>query len=216
MASKSPPARTAKRQSRVAHVHQFLIVLANTDPLVWRRIQVPERYSFWDLHVAIQDAMGWQDYHLHEFRVLDLKTSAMVRIGIPDDDFPEDRPCIPGWKVRVTNYFDHLHAMSATYIYDFGDGWEHVVTYEGTEPANPSFSYPRCVSGARACPPEDCGGTHGYVRFLEAIRNSSDPEHKEMLRWIGGSFDPDKFDPKHRSFDDPRKRWKVAFQEPAD
>jgi hypothetical protein len=50
-------------------VHQFLIVLKGTDPLVWRRIQVPEAYSFWDLHVAIQDAMGWLDYHLHEFRL---------------------------------------------------------------------------------------------------------------------------------------------------
>lgn len=62
------PVRTARTKS--ALIHQFLVVLADTDPLVWRRIQVPSRYSFWDLHVAIQDAMGWQDYHLHEFTVV--------------------------------------------------------------------------------------------------------------------------------------------------
>lgn len=214
MTPKSPLVRAAGRQHRVAHVHQFLIVLGNTDPLVWRRIQVPERYSFWDLHVAIQDAMGWRDYHLHEFRVLDLKTARMVRIGIPDDEFPEERPSIPGWKVRVSDYFDHLHTMSATYVYDFGDDWEHILAYEGIEPADPSFSYPRCVSGARACPPEDCGGTHGYARFLEAIGNAEDPEHEEMLEWVGGAYDPDKFDPKQCAFDDPKKRWNIAFRAP--
>ena len=60
-------------------VHQFLVVPAGTDPLVWRRIQVPEKYSFWDLHVAIQDAMGWLDYHLHEFRLLDAAEQSVVR-----------------------------------------------------------------------------------------------------------------------------------------
>jgi hypothetical protein len=193
-------------------VHQFLIVLANTEPVVWRRIQVPQRYSFWDLHVAIQDAMGWQDYHLHEFRVLDLKTGRMVRIGIPDDEFPDERPTMPGWEVRVTPYFDHLHVMAATYVYDFGDDWEHIVVYEGTEPADPSLTYPRCVSGARACPPEDSGGTHGYLEFLEAISDPNHPEHEDVVRWSGGSFDPDKFDPTRCSFDDPKKRWRIAFQ----
>ena len=74
MASVVPiPKKQAKRTPRPKLVHQFLVVLSGTDPLVWRRIQVPEKYSFWDLHVAIQDAMGWLDYHLHEFRLLDAK-----------------------------------------------------------------------------------------------------------------------------------------------
>lgn len=67
------PIGSAGRRSRAPRrrqVLQFLVVLSNTNPLVWRRLHVPEGYSFWDLHVAIQDAIGWQDYHLHEFRVL--------------------------------------------------------------------------------------------------------------------------------------------------
>ena len=71
MANVPIPMRQATRKPRPKFVHQFLVVLSGTDPLVWRRIQVPEKYSFWDLHVAIQDAMGWLDYHLHEFRLLD-------------------------------------------------------------------------------------------------------------------------------------------------
>ncbi len=79
--------KTTKRVARPKLVHQFLVVLSGTDPLVWRRIQVPETYSFWDLHVAIQDAMGWLDYHLHEFRLLDPEEQQVVSIGIPTDDF---------------------------------------------------------------------------------------------------------------------------------
>jgi len=65
--------RPKSGRARHDHVCQFLIVLPRTDPLVWRRIQVPDTYSFWDLHVAIQDAMGWKDYHLHEFIVIEPK-----------------------------------------------------------------------------------------------------------------------------------------------
>jgi len=73
--------KPARRSTRPKLVHQFLIVLSGTDPLVWRRIQVPEKYSFWDLHVATQDAMGWLDYHLHEFRLLDQTEKHVVSIG---------------------------------------------------------------------------------------------------------------------------------------
>jgi hypothetical protein len=94
------PKTTATR----ALVCQFLIVLPRTEPLAWRRIEVPERYSFWDLHVAIQDAMGWQDYHLHEFVVVDAKVGRVKRIGIPDEDTPRDRQCLAGWRVPMSRY----------------------------------------------------------------------------------------------------------------
>jgi hypothetical protein len=77
------PKKQAKRTPRPKLVHQFLVVLSGTDPLVWRHIQVPEKYSFWDLHVAIQDAMGWLDYHLHEFRLLDATEQAAVSTAMP-------------------------------------------------------------------------------------------------------------------------------------
>jgi hypothetical protein len=87
------------RRTTPAQVCQLLVILSNTDPLAWRRILVPENYSFWDLHVAIQDAMGWQDCHLHEFMVRDSSTNRTARMGIPDDDIPDERPCLAGWKV---------------------------------------------------------------------------------------------------------------------
>ena len=77
------------------HVYQFKISLDNISPSVWRRIQVPETYTFWDLHVAIQDSMGWLDYHLHQFETKNPKTGAKEIIGIPEeiyDDVPYDLP----------------------------------------------------------------------------------------------------------------------------
>jgi len=61
-------------------------------------------------------------------------------------------------------------------------------------PPEPGVRYPRCIGGARACPPEDCGGTGGYENFLAAIRDPGHEEHEEMLEWIGGEFDPEEFD----------------------
>ncbi|MBI3301735.1 MAG: plasmid pRiA4b ORF-3 family protein, partial [Deltaproteobacteria bacterium] len=61
-------------------------------------------------------------------------------------------------------------------------------------PPEPGVHYPVCITGKRACPPEDCGGVWGYDSFLEAIQNPNHPEHDEMLEWIGGSFDPEAFD----------------------
>jgi hypothetical protein len=147
------PARgkPAARRKRPTLVHQFLIVLTGTDPLVWRRIQVPGTYSFWDLHVAIQDAMGWLDYHLHEFRLLGPEEKRVVSIGIPDDEFPDKRPVVAGWDVPVSAYFTERawHALPVLYAYDFGDDWQHVLVHEGMESAEPSLKYPRCLAGAR-------------------------------------------------------------------
>jgi pRiA4b ORF-3-like protein len=201
------------KASRPEFVHQFLIVLSGTEPLLWRRIQVPLTYSFWDLHVAIQDAMGWLDYHLHEFRLLDGKDKIRA-IGIPTgEESPDARPPIQGWRVRVSDYFNHrqYHRVPALYVYDFGDDWEHALVYEGEQPIESSLTYPRCVAGARKCPPEDCGGAHGYMDFLAAISDPAHPERDSLLTWAGGSYDPDSFDPANVVFDDPLKRWKKAF-----
>ena len=136
-------------------------MLADTNPLVWRRLLVPETYSFWDLHVAIQDAMGWTDCHLHEFVVVDAKTLRGKRIGIPDEEFAGERPTLAGWEVPIARHLTH-GSQPVRYLYDFGDDWNHTLEVEDILPAD-GGSYPRCVAGAGACPPEDVGGTHGYA-----------------------------------------------------
>ena len=160
--------RSVAKRSWSNRVHQFIIVIAGTDALVSRRIQVPERYSFGALYVAIPCG----DCHLHEFRLLDAKEKQVVPIGIPNDEDPERHPVIPGWEVKLSKFFERRvwHSPPATYAYDLGDDWQHVVVHEGMESAEESLSYPRCIAGARRCPPEDCGGTSGYAEFLQADR----------------------------------------------
>jgi hypothetical protein len=206
---------SARRRSAApgALIHRFLITLGDTDPLVWRRIEVPESYSFWDLHVAIQDAMGWLDYHLHEFMVVHPKAKRLERFGIPDDEFIDEQPCLASWQAGVSEYLD-VHVPPMLYSYDFGDDWQHTVFYEGTWSAEDDVPYPRCVAGARRCPPEDCGGTEGFRDFLAAVTDRRHPEHADMLRWVGGRCDPAAFDPASVRFDDPKERWRIAFRDP--
>jgi predicted ABC-type ATPase len=78
------------------------------------------------------------------------------------------------------------------YHYDFGDDWEHRIVVESVI-ANGS-DVVVCAGGARACPPEDCGGPPDYENLLLTLANRSDPEHASMKRWVGPRFDPERFE----------------------
>jgi prevent-host-death family protein len=193
-------------------VYQFKVALMGIRPPIWRRIQVPANYTFWDLHVAIQDTMGWFDSHLHEFQV-DLPSSGhQERIGIPVEDFEFGEEVIPGWNHYISEYFSVEHAK-ATYVYDFGDNWEHTVTLEKIVPRKKGRQYPVCLKGKRACPPEDCGGVWGYKDLLEIISDPDHEEYDEMMEWLDEDFDPEALDAALVEFDDPRERWDFAFGE---
>ncbi len=84
--------------------------------------------------------------------------------------------------------------MPFAYTYDFGDNWEHILEIEKSLPPEEGVRYPLCLAGARACPPEDVGGIPGSENFLQALADANQPEHDEYLEWIGGDFDPEKFD----------------------
>jgi hypothetical protein len=195
------------------HVFEFKITLRGIKPPVWRRIQVPCTYSFWDLHVAIQDAMGWLDYHLHQFEMSVPLSNSKLCVGIPMD---EDEPApglpdvMPGWHLPIAACFT-LASRTAKYEYDFGDGWEHTVALERIFPRPKATKYPRCVAGRRACPPEDCGGPWGYQNLLEALRDPQHEEHTQSLKWLGRAFSSEQFDISLVRFDDPQERWNRAF-----
>jgi hypothetical protein len=192
-------------------IYQFKISLKDIEPLIWRRILVPATYSFWDLHVAIQDSMGWLDYHLHVFRIRKKYSHSDIAIGIPNEDRFEDEPeILPGWHIPIADYFDDV-GKSAIYEYDFGDDWIHDVLLEAIMLRESGQKYPQCIDGARACPPEDCGGTSGYQEMLEVISDPDNDEYDEMMTWLGGNYDPSEFDPAKVKFDNPRKRWNIAF-----
>jgi hypothetical protein len=200
---------------RYNQVYQFRIELRDIEPKIWRVIQVPETYTFWDFHVAIQDAMGWLDCHLHEFTVTDPITRKKVIIGTPTEE--EEGffivETIPGWKVMIADGFSKRN-KKAYYCYDFGDDWQHIIKLEKILPKDKEQTYPRCIAGERACPPEDCGSTPGYEEIVDMLKNPEpdNEEYQEMMKWLGGSYDPEYFDCSEIFFDDPEERLKTFFE----
>jgi hypothetical protein len=195
-------------------IYQFRITLLYIKPAIWRRIQVPASYSFWDLHVAIQDSMGWLDYHLHEFKMKQPGSDKIVEIGIPDPDSGFE--ILPEGEVAITDYFTEP-GVEAEYNYDFGEYWEHKVVLEEILPKDDSVKYPVCVAGERACPPEDCGGEGGYDELVSVLKSPGTEEYKDMVSWLKGHaknyhpYRPDHFDPKEVKFDDPALRFRMAY-----
>lgn len=202
--------------TRSRSIYQFSVTLLEVEPRIWRRIQVPAGYSFWDLHVAIQDSMGWLDYHLHEFRLKKPRGRKVVEIGIPDTE--TDRDVLPGWEVPISSFFVEP-GISAAYDYDFGDGWHHEVLLEGILLKEGSVEYPVCIAGERICPPEDCGGVPGYERLLKILATPRTEKYKDMVTWLKGHaknyfpYRPEHFDPSEVKFSNPTKRWRIAFGE---
>jgi len=108
----------------------------------------------------------------------------MPELGYAELEPEDERPVklssfIPGEKFKFS------------YLYDFGDSWEHEILVEKVLSAEADVDYPRCIKAKRACPPEDCGGTWGYQAFVEIIQDPEHPEHASMLEWVGGRFDPE-------------------------
>jgi hypothetical protein len=191
------------------NVYQFKITLEHIKPAIWRRIQVPETYTFWELHVAIQDAMGWNDHHLHAFNMVNPQGIKDI-IGIPYDEGWDTVKTLPGWKTSLAAYFSSQNKIAA-YVYDFVDSWEHKIRLEKILPMESGIKYPLCLAGERACPPEDCGGTGGYEEILEIIKDPAHEDYAERMEWLGEEFDSEAFDPASIKFDNPQKRWKFAF-----
>ena len=177
--------------STTSAVYQLKVTLKNTKPPIWRRLLVAGSSTLDQLHVAIQAAFGWWNYHLYEFEI------GGTRYGIPDPDWDFGPPTRQARRTRL----DKVAAAgrSFDYTYDFGDNWEHRVTVEKVLDTAPVTSLPACVDGRRAGPPEDCGGVWGYEELLAILANRFHPEHAERAEWAshwgGATLDPEAFDP---------------------
>jgi len=196
-------------------IYRFRISLRDIEPEIWRQIEVPGSYSFWDLHVAIQDAMGWLDYHLHEFIPAGTPAAPAESIGIPDG--PHDEEVAAGWEEPLSRYFS-TPGDTAMYLYDFGDDWLHEVRLVALEPRARGVKYPRCTDGARACPPEDCGGVAGYYDLCEILQAPEHEDHEATVEWSRGiaggddPYQPEQFDPAAVMFSDPKQRLQTLFE----
>lgn len=200
MSKQQPPAALSKdrpklklvkasRKATKGPIYQLKITLDDVKPPIWRRVQTKD-CTLAQLHDLIQISMGWHDSHLHLFKI------GQNRYGDPvqwPKEYEDDLDTLNERKLKL----NQLHAQGTrkfSYEYDMGDSWLHLVLIEKLVEVEPGVKYPRCIGGKRACPPEDCGGPWGYGDFLDAIADPKHERHADMVEWIGGEFDPEKFD----------------------
>ncbi len=138
---------------------------------------MPGSFDLYKLHQVIQIVMGWTDSHLHHF----LADGTYYSFPHPDSDW-DDAGEEDSQQVTLAQIAVH-EKRKLTYVYDFGDSWEHEIMVEKILPPEIETKYPQCIAGKRACPPEDIGGIWGYYDFLEAL---NDPNHNEHILTLSG------------------------------
>jgi len=179
---------THTKKLKQKHAYQLLVVLEGSEPKIWRQISVPGNMTLADLDRIIQAAMGWTNSHLHQFTI-----EGQV-YGVLDDEWIDEMPSLPDNGFTLDAVLG-TEVKSFSYEYDFGDGWQHQVEVQMVIVADEKRnSWPMCLAGANACPPEDVGGLGGYEEFLEAIDDPIHEDYDSMRRWCGGPFDPQGFD----------------------
>ncbi len=153
------------------------IELRDSNPVIWRQVEVPTSITLKVLHNVIQAAMGWFDYHLWEF------TIGERRYGLPTDEDWGTEPRIDAAKVRLREVL-RPRRTTIDYLYDFGDSWEHRLTVTHIRAGDPDLSYPRYIAGEHNAPPEDCGGIPGFYQMLDAAADPNHPDHAEAKEWL--------------------------------
>ena len=133
---------------------QFKVWLLGLSPMVWRRVHVPATFTLRQLHGVIQVAMGWEGIHLFQFHLRAIRYSS--------------------WEVSARSPEVTLESLRLrrgarfVYEYDLNIPWRHEIRLEERLEPIPKRAYPFCADGHDACPPEDCGGPHGYLARREA------------------------------------------------
>ncbi len=175
-----------RKTSKKLPVYQLKVTIKDLQPPVWRRVQVTSDLTLADLHTIIQAIMGWEGNHLYSFEAAGTEYGKPTQDGLRhfESDQIELRQIISGSTLKLT------------YVYGHGDDWQHEILVEKVMPHNSEISYPICLQGERACPPDDCGGISGYRELLEILQVTQHPEYKERLEGAG-PIDPEAFDLEH-------------------
>jgi hypothetical protein len=172
----------------VNSIFQLKVALKMSRPQIWRRVLVPSNIPMDELHLVFQAALGWTNSHLHSFKIDSLEYSLSYEPG----DLT-DLKMLDEYRIPLDSLINKV-GTKFEYTYDFGDDWQHTVTFEKRLDVNPDLKYPLCIDGKMACPPEDVGGTYGFAQFRRIMRNPQHREYAEYIDWVGYVFDPERCD----------------------
>jgi hypothetical protein len=185
------PTKPKPASERAGKTYQLKIELDGASPPIWRRVLVPGKTTLGHLHEIIQIVMSWENAHLHQF-IVDKQFYS-------DPDFElnafDDAPGVLDEGKTSLMQVAPRTGKVLIYEYDFGDSWRHRIKVEKILEQEPSAEgAAKCIDGARACPPEDCGGLWGYEDLIEALKDPRHEEHESAGEWLGKEFDPEAFD----------------------
>jgi hypothetical protein len=173
-------------KNKIHTVMQLRVRIKGIRPPIWRKLLVRSDTKLHDLHLMIQSAFGWDNYHLYEF------FDGLVYYTKPSDEWESDPDEIDSTEVTIED-INLREGSKIEYTYDFGDGWDHTISVEKVLPLDSSLKLPACIGGKRNCPPEDCGGVYGYYDVLRKAANPDDPDHEATIEWLG-EYNPEEFD----------------------
>lgn len=172
-------------------LYRLRISLNGAQPAIWREFVVPSDISLVNFHVVIQAVMGWTNSHLHLFR----KNEVEYTFRYQSDDSWDEWGYVDYAGMKIADLMTDC-GDSVTYLYDYGDNWKHTIelleVIKNTTLRTGNF-FLQCLAGERRCPPEDCGGVHGYHEMLKVLKNPAHSEYKDTVTWLGDDFDPNYF-----------------------
>ncbi|MBQ7238533.1 MAG: plasmid pRiA4b ORF-3 family protein [Bacteroidales bacterium] len=135
-------------------------------PPVWRRLVIPDSFTFADLHCAIQEAFGWGNYHLYQFQKQPYGSGWCFKDPRAEEYSFDNEGCTRADEGSVLSVVEFRKEQKFVYVYDFGDDWIHDITVEDVDHSN-QLDCPICTGGKSACPEEDCGGVWNYMDLRE-------------------------------------------------
>jgi hypothetical protein len=124
----------------VGRIASLQIKLNDVEPTIMRRVEVPLTIRLDHLHLVLQAAMGWENYHLYEFRVRD------ARWGVPAPELDFGDSPLDAKKTRLVNMLQDFGVKSFKYVYEFGDDWKHSMRVGRTTDAMLGVAYLDCVT----------------------------------------------------------------------
>ena len=163
------------------------IELLRTHRPIWREVWVPSDLTLDMLHDVIQEAMGWDDDHMHAFEFKKQRFQSVEFIDGLDDDAGK-----PEELVELSELLKRAR-QKLTYTYDFGDNWQHSVTLKKQVSLNLEQLF-TCIEGEGACPMEDCGGVYGHERICAFAKTGVDDGYLPYEEWGVAEYEPDAFD----------------------
>jgi hypothetical protein len=177
--------------------YRVRVDLTETEPPLWRRLELASDTHLDELHDVIQIAFGWTDSHLHRFSAGPIPYDPDTEHYLSPFEIEEGEEGTPEGAVRLDEVLAEV-GDTLYYLYDFGDDWLHSLTLEAVLPRDDTAPRAACTAGRRPGPPEDCGGVTGYELFDAA----TDPTHAhhsaaraEIADTYGSDLDVDRLAP---------------------